>query len=79
MNLYVQDPDDSHNIIHLADHFYFRNHLCIALMSFTELDEVSTDVTSRELHYRFSHIKSLLETHLMDLNIFVGNENNVRL
>ena len=65
--------------IHLADHLYLRNHLCIALMSFTELDEVSTDVTSRELHYRFSHIKSLLETHLMDLNIFVGNENNVRL
>ncbi|CAG8514895.1 9166_t:CDS:10 [Ambispora gerdemannii] len=24
------DPDDSHNIIHLTDHFYFRNHLCIA-------------------------------------------------
>ncbi|CAG8604770.1 16690_t:CDS:10 [Funneliformis mosseae] len=24
------DPDDTHNIIHMNDHFYFRNHLCIA-------------------------------------------------
>ncbi|CAG8509931.1 3123_t:CDS:2 [Paraglomus occultum] len=24
------DPDDNHNIIHMTDHFYFRNHLCIA-------------------------------------------------
>ncbi|CAG8753722.1 10633_t:CDS:2, partial [Gigaspora rosea] len=23
------DPDDSHNIVHMDDHFYFRNHLCI--------------------------------------------------
>ncbi|CAG8630713.1 4108_t:CDS:2, partial [Paraglomus brasilianum] len=64
------DPDDNHN------NWYFRNHLCIA---FTELDEVSADVTSRELCYGFSHIKSLLETHLMDPNIFVDDENNVPL
>ncbi|CAB4409140.1 unnamed protein product [Rhizophagus irregularis] len=24
------DPDDTHNIVHMNDHFYFRNHLCIA-------------------------------------------------
>ncbi|CAG8526062.1 7936_t:CDS:2 [Paraglomus brasilianum] len=24
------DPEDNHNIIHMTDHFYFRNHLCIA-------------------------------------------------
>ncbi|ORX92997.1 hypothetical protein K493DRAFT_302966 [Basidiobolus meristosporus CBS 931.73] len=24
------DPDDAHNLVHMHDHFYFRNHLCIA-------------------------------------------------
>ncbi|KAK9768240.1 serine/threonine protein kinase, CMGC, dual-specificity, variant 2 [Basidiobolus ranarum] len=24
------DPDDTHNLVHMHDHFYFRNHLCIA-------------------------------------------------
>ncbi|CAG8516761.1 9848_t:CDS:10 [Acaulospora colombiana] len=28
-NLNNWDPDDSHNIIRMEDHFYFRNHLCI--------------------------------------------------
>ena len=34
------------------------------------------DVTLRELRYGFLHIKSLLETHLMESNISV-DENNV--
>ncbi|CAG8507625.1 9467_t:CDS:10, partial [Acaulospora morrowiae] len=28
-NLNNWDPEDSHNIIRMEDHFYFRNHLCI--------------------------------------------------
>lgn len=25
-----KDTDDSHNVIHMLDYFYFRNHLCIS-------------------------------------------------
>lgn len=25
------DPDDVHNVVHMVDSFYFRNHLCIAM------------------------------------------------
>lgn len=25
-----KDEDDSHNVIHMLDYFYFRNHLCIS-------------------------------------------------
>ena len=25
-----EDPDDSHNVVHMHEHFTFRNHLCIA-------------------------------------------------
>lgn len=25
-----QDPEDKHNNVRMLDHFYFRNHLCIA-------------------------------------------------
>ncbi|KAI8068690.1 kinase-like domain-containing protein [Gongronella butleri] len=29
-NLGKWDPDNKHNIVRMTDHFYFRNHLCIA-------------------------------------------------
>ncbi|XP_031567737.1 dual specificity tyrosine-phosphorylation-regulated kinase 4-like isoform X2 [Actinia tenebrosa] len=28
-NLRKKDKDNTHNVIHMIDHFYFRNHLCI--------------------------------------------------
>lgn len=27
----AQDPDDKHHVIKMQEHFYFRDHLCIAM------------------------------------------------
>ena len=27
----MQDPDEKHHVIKMNEHFYFRNHLCIAM------------------------------------------------
>lgn len=29
-HLRLKDKDQSHNVIHMLDYFYFRNHLCIS-------------------------------------------------
>lgn len=29
-HLRKKDPDGSHNVIHMLEYFYFRNHLCIS-------------------------------------------------
>ena len=31
INFSVQDPDEKHHVIKMTEHFYFRNHLCIAM------------------------------------------------
>lgn len=28
---FVQDPDNKHHVIKMTEHFYFRDHLCIAM------------------------------------------------
>lgn len=30
-NHFQQDPDEKHHVIKMTEHFYFRNHLCIAM------------------------------------------------
>jgi len=31
LTLAHQDPDEKHHVIKMTEHFYFRNHLCIAM------------------------------------------------